>query len=206
MKETERREVVRRIQNDISEKNELKTKYEELKQLSENPIVIRYLKLLDDIKAKEEKLQVFDSEEKMINLEFTWAFESRINGQDMSSCYHGVWLYEGSYYLSANRRLEHYHPCRTHDENHPEFWYNRYVCLECGKKHETKNWEKFEDDHFVLKNQKADDNLGVSYYRNLYYQLLYGNTVATAQQKVIEEFYKNLEADKQKALKKKVES
>lgn len=206
MKEIERQEVVRRIQNDIQEQDELRKQYEQLQEMAANPAVVKYLQLIEDIESKENHQQFFDSEEKMINLEFTWAFESRIKGEDMSPCYHGVWLYEGSYYLSIDSRGEHDHEFKTNDENHPEFCYNRYVCLECGKKVETKNWEKFEDDHFVLKNQNADDNLGASYYRNLYYQLLYEHTVETAQQKVIEKFYKNLEVDEQKALKKKVES
>lgn len=205
MKETERREVVRRIQSDITERNELKTQYEYLEKLSKNPIVVKYLNLLEEIKLKEEHQHSFDSEEKMIDLEFVWAFESRIKGQDMEPCKHEIWLYDGSYYLEADWRCEHDHYYHAEDENHKDFAYNRYVCLECGKKIETKDWQTFENSHLVLKIQDDEPNLRASRYRQLYYQLLYENNVETARQKVIEQFNKDKE-DKQKALKKKMES
>lgn len=56
-------------------------------------------------------------------------------------------------------RHEHDSLCREDSEGLPtekgrfEFEYNKYICLECGKKLEVKDWENFERNHFVLKNQ-----------------------------------------------------
>lgn len=124
----------------------------------------------------------------------------------MSPCYHGIWLYEGSYYLSADPLGEHDKELRAVDETHEDFIYNSYVCLECGKRVDTKNWKEFEDDHFVLKNQNNKDGFDVSYYRYLYYKLLYSHNVTEAQEKVIEEFYRNYEETNPKSLNKKMDS
>lgn len=206
MKEIERQEVVRRIQNDIQEKDELRKQYDQLKEMAANPAVVKYLQLIEEIKNKENHQSFFNSEEKMIYLEFVWAFESRIKGQDMEPCKHEVWLYDGSYYLDADWRCEHDHYYHADDETHKDFAYNRYVCLECGKKVETKDWQNFENFHFVLKNQNGTPDLRAERYRQLYYQLLYTNDVETAKQNVIEQFNREKEEDKQKALVKKKES
>ena len=96
---------------------------------------------------------------------------------------------------------EHDHWCRKTDEHLPvkkgdfEFKYNAYICLECGKNVEIKDWESFEKSHFVLKNR--DKYIYVFEYISLYYQYLYTMTAKEAQENVIQMF--NIEKSKSKA-------
>lgn len=200
MKEQERKEVVSRIEKSIEEKESLKAKYEQLKQLSNTEVVKQYLKLLQDIDCIEKRYQKLDTLEKIISDEFRTILRYR-NTIDLYPCKHDIWLYDGSYYLLKDQLHEHDHLCREYSETitcdkHIDysFKYNRYICLECGEKIETKDWEKFEKSHFVLKNQNKETNLGKDYYINLYYQLLYSNDIESAQKGVIEEFNKNKES------------
>lgn len=194
MKEQERKAVISRIEKNIEEKASLKVKYEQLKQLSNTEIVKQYLKLLDDIDYIEKKYQKLDTKEKIISDQFGTIFKYR-NTIDLYPCKHDIWIYDGSYYLLKDPLHEHDNICVEYSEGKSvkkyfnySFEYNRYICLECGKKLETKDWEKFEKSHLVLKNQNKETDLGKDYYINLYYQLLYSNDIESSQKEVIDEF------------------
>ena len=196
MKETERLEVVRRIRRDIEEKTLLKSYCEKLIQLEDDPRVKEYLKTMEEIERIKKDHRFFDdSIDKMINMEFIWAFQSRIKGESMSPCKHEIWIYDGSYYLSCVLFSEHEHELITKDENGENFDYNRYTCLECGKTVKVSNWREFEDTHFVLKDQQ-NVRIPSSNYSELYYKYLLDNSVEDAQEKIIEEFNKRLTMEK----------
>jgi len=198
MKEIERMMVIHRINKDVKDKEALKDMYEELKVLIENPVVRQYLELLKNIESAEKRQHFFNSVEDMIYLEFVWAFNSRVKAQEIEPCTHDIWLYEGSYYWYEDPLGGHddYHICDN--ENDKDFAHNCYECLECGKSVYEKDWKRFEDTHFVLKNQNHKSKFGVNYYRKLYYQLLYNNRVNIAREKVIKEFNRNKEFEKVK--------
>lgn len=198
MKEYQREYAVREIVKKINTKKSLKIKKTQLEELKKNQFVIQYLKLLDEIENLEKTYSNYNSEEKIIE----YVFANLIS--DDFKCHHEIWLYAGSCYESIDPRCEHDHLLTYLDENLPvrkgefEFEYNRYICLECGEKVETKCWEVFEENHFVLKNQNEDTK--VEYYRSLYYQTLYNKTVEEARETVIRAF--NIEKAKSKTLKK----
>ena len=59
------------------------------------------------------------------------------------------------------------------------------MCLECGREVIVENWQDFENSNYVLKNR---NDIDVHKYQNMYYQLLYKNSVAESQQLVINKF------------------
>lgn len=196
MKESERKRIIKNIQNDIAEKESLPNKHEQVKELEKNPIVAEYLKLLEDIKQIEDNLDYYlspidgkmrDSLEERINKGFSWA---------RCSCEHDIWLYEGSYYKFTNHENETDYS-RYFSENlgwsciREKFSHNVYRCLECNKTIKTSDWEKFENTHLTLR--IPNERLDIDYYRNFYYQLLYANTVKQSQKALIKEFKKNNE-------------
>jgi len=198
MKEYQREYAVREIVKKINAKKSLKTKKTQLEELKKNQFVIQYLKLLDEIENLEKTYSNYNSEEKIIE----YVFANLIS--DDFKCHHEIWLYEGSYYLSIdNLTHEHDHLCRKADETLPvkegefEFKYNRYICLECGEKLETNDWQSFEKSHIVLKDQ--NENINIKGYISLYYQTLYDKSVKEAQETVIRAF--NMEKAKAKTLK-----
>lgn len=191
MKEIERQEVVKRIKKDIEKIELLMAKCEKLNQLTENPIVKEYLDLLEDIKCLEEKLEKerMNSVEKATYKGFAKAFQNKGQVQDMQPCKHEIWMYEGSYYLIEDPRGERDAYIRTNTEEHENFEYNRYMCLECAKSIDTPQWRSFEDSHFVLKNQESKPSFMTVYgYINTYYQLLYNMSIKEAQEKLVEQF------------------
>ena len=195
MTDIDRKEIINKIQQEIIEKESLSKKYEELKKLSEDPVVEKYLNLLKDINQIESDIERYrnpingvidDSLEKRIKF---WFRVYHFN------CKHDVWIYSGSYYRYTNfKNEEDYIRYSREDlsDNLHVFSYNKYICLECREKVEISKseWKKFEDTHLVL---KGNDFTNIEYYQNLYYQLLYDNyTFLDAQQLVIEEFNKNI--------------
>lgn len=76
MKESERKSIVKKIQNDIAEKESLPVKHEQVKELEKNPIVAKYLKLLEDIKQIEYDLNYYTSS---IDGKMRDSLEKRIN-------------------------------------------------------------------------------------------------------------------------------
>jgi len=199
MKEYQRQHAVFEIAKKINEKKSLPAKRSELEELKKDPTVLKYLNLLEEIIKIEGMYKVYNTEEKIIE----HVFSSLIN--EDYKCHHEIWLYVGSYYLSIDTfRHEHDHLLKKLDENLPveegkfEFEYNRYICLECGEKVETKDWQIFEESHFVLKNQ--NEYINIEDYISLYYQTLYDKSVKEAQETVKTAF--NIEKAKSKTLKK----
>ena len=101
MKEQERIEVVRRIEKNINEKESLKAKYEQLKELSNTEVVKQYLKLLDEIDYIKKRYKKLETLEKIISDEFRTILRYR-NTIDLYPCKHDIWIYDGSYYLSKD--------------------------------------------------------------------------------------------------------
>ena len=202
MRDDERKDIIKGIKGIVEEKKSLKDKYKELKKLTNAQVVKQYLQLLNDIDSLENKLKYFDSLEKIINWEFSAVLHRDRPDIRLIPCKHDIWLYDGSYFLSKDPLYEHDYIIKEYCETTTSkyggypFMYNRYICLECGKKVETKDWKNFEGFHFVLKNQNKDTDLGSDYYINRYYQLLYRNSVKKSQETIIKEF------EEQKVLKK----
>ena len=202
MKEQERKQVIEGIKKIQEEQKLLKEKRKKLIFLSKHPIIKRYLKLINDINITEEKLKFYDSLEEIINWEFSAVFRRCRKDIALTPCNHEIWIYDGSYYLKQDRFCEHDIKTKEYSEDKEiifkysddwDFLYNRYICLECGKKIETKDWKQFEHSNFVLKNQNRQTDLGTQYYVDKYYQLLYNNNITESQNIIIDEFNKNKE-------------
>lgn len=198
MKEQERLQVIKRIENNIKEKKSLKEKSEQLQKLLNDPKVKEYLELLENIKIIEEKYEQRNSLEDFIEYEFDKMFGcARDIHMDVYPCKHDIWIYEGSYHSVWNFPGDNDRLTKTLSETsswqylNSLFEYNKYICLECHKRVETKEWQNFENLHFVLKNQNEEKDLESSYYLKLYYELLYKNNIDDAQKLLIEEFEKN---------------
>ena len=198
MKEQERLQVIKRIENNIKEKKSLKEKSEQLQKLLNDPKVKEYLELLENIKIIEEKYEQRNSLEDYIEYEFDKIFGcARDIHMDVYPCKHDIWIYEGSYHSVWNFPGDNDRLTKTLSETsswqylNSLFEYNKYICLECHKRVETKEWQNFENLHFVLKNQTEEKDLESSYYLKLYYELLYKNNIDDAQKLLIEEFEKN---------------
>lgn len=207
MKENERKQVIEGIKKIQEEKDLLKIKKKQIEFLSKYSVVKKYLKLLNDINITEEKLKKYESLEEIINWEFSAVFRRYRKDIALTPCNHEIWIYDGSYYLKQDRFCEHDIETKEYSEDKEiifkysddwDFLYNRYICLECGNKIETKDWKKFENSNFVLKNQNPQTDFGTQYYVDKYYQLLYKNNINESQNLIIEEFNKN----KEKVLKK----
>jgi len=201
MREQDRLVVVDRINDDIKQREILATYREELEELKKNSDVCRYLELLDIIEKMANKQCFFDSLARNIYLQFVWAFESRVRTDGIHPCMHEIWMYDGSYMVESDYYNEREWEVLVSSEDNKNFDYNRYICLECGKYFNTPNWKEFEETHFVLKNYDRASK-SISYFRQLYYQLLYTNSVDTAQTMIIDKFNKDLKGNN-KILKKK---
>lgn len=199
MKEYQRQIAIEQVRKDIKERETLNAKYEELEKQKQEPAVIAYFNLLEDIKLLEKKYKNYETEEEIIE----WGFREIIKD---FKCSHPIWLYTASEYTLIDiYRYEHDRTIRELSENCETsesfvFENNEYCCLECGKRIAAKNWEQFERTHFVLKNQ--NEYIDERYYLKLYWRLLYTKSTEEAQKIVIEEFNKNKEESKTKTLKK----
>lgn len=207
MKEQERLEVIKRIQDNFKEKESLKEKSEQLQKLLNDSKVKEYLNLLENIKIIEEKYEQINSLEEFIEYEFDKIFGcARDIHMDVYPCKHDIWIYEGSYHSVWNFPWDNDHLTKTLSETsswqylNSLFEYNKYICLECHKRVQTKDWQNFENLHFVLKNQNKENNLDASYYLKLYYELLYKNNIDKAQQMLVDEFENNKEQQNIKVL------
>lgn len=201
MKEYQRQHAIFEITKQINEKKTLPAKRSQLEELKKDPAVAKYFNLLEEIRILEEKYKRYKNDGQIIRS----AFRDII--REDFRCHHEIWIYEGSYYLLIDTfRHEHNDLCYKIDENLPErkgefeFQYNRYICLECGEKVETKDWKTFEQNHFVLKNQ--NESINVEDYISLYYQELYNKSVKEAQETVIRTFNIEKAKTKTKTLKK----
>ena len=202
MKEIERQTIVYTIKKFLKEKETLKEKEQYLEVLLKNPVVIEYLDLLKEIEDTKRKHERFTDIEYVIRLHFFWAM-NKIRDIGIS-CNHDIWIYDSSFSFYEDPYYEHDHTWRCENEKDKDFCYNRYVCLECQNAVEAKDWKKFEETHYVLKNKNCYH--GKRYaedYCNLYYQLLFSNKVSVAREKVMEAFNKDCEIDKEKVKVKK---
>lgn len=200
MKEIERQTVIYTIKKFMKEKEDLKEKEEKLNILLKNPIILEYLDLLKDIEDTKKRHERFDNMEYIIRLHFFWAINGIKNKGAITPCNHDIWIYNGSYCFWEDPLAEHDHYYRCEDENDKDFCYNKYVCLECEREVEEKDWKRFEETHTVLKNQNCNrfSFRWAKDYCNLYYQLLFNNRVSIAREKLIEQFNKDCEIDKEK--------
>jgi len=190
MNEKDRRIVVKRVKKNIQDTETLKLKTNELEQLSQNEIIIKYLELKQEVITLKNRIKGFNGDtEEMIKLEFNWAFASPHLEKYLGRCEHinNIWIYCGSYEIYQDDYSEHDRECRVKSETDCCFKYNKYACLECGKIIKTSNWQEFEESHFVLK----DINITNAYeYRYHFYQLLYRHTIDKSKELIIKEFNK----------------
>lgn len=203
MKEEERKEIIDRIQTEIKEKESLDSMYKKLNKLGKNPFVVRYLQLLNDINRIEEDVKSYKNP---INGRIDDSLDKRIErvfGYSVSSytCDHRVWFYAGSYYRYTNFKYEEDYTMKDSEylsDSLYDFSYNVYWCLECNKKIKISrfDWKKFEETHTVLKKQPVNLAEIESYYKPLYYHLLYHNyDFSDADRIVIDEYNSSNEKD-----------
>lgn len=195
MEEFERKGIIDKINKGIEERDSLSAKYEELKKLTENPLVVQYIQLLEDINRIEDDVKSYSDIYGRINDSLDERIQRGFR-HSKYSCNHNVWLYAGSYYKYANCEGEEDY-ARYNSENSDNvlftFSYNKYVCLECGQsvKISASNWESFENTHTVL---KMNERIDIEYYQSFYFYLLYLNhSFSDAQQLVIDKFNQNKE-------------
>lgn len=105
-------------------------------------------------------------------------------------CSHSIWIYFGSYYdakvFSANKEISILH--QVLNEKSPEFEYNEYYCLECGKIIKVKDYQKFENEHLVLKKYKNYRIDELEKLREYYYGLLTKNNVEETNKRLVKNF------------------
>lgn len=188
MTEQERRVIVERVNKSL---NTLEMKVARLKRVSEleqDAKVSEYLKLLDELKILNYQIQYMDTKEEIIRTEFYGLFGDGKNvnpEKEQLECNHEIWIYIGSCCICKEPNVyEKY----VEDEYEKEFKYNKYVCLECGKVVEEKDWQKFEKENYVLKNR---DDLSANKFREMYFKLLLNHTVKEAQAIVVKNFHEN---------------
>lgn len=192
--EQDRQIVIKRIKEDI-ENLEIRNKILERKRMLEQDEKVKeYSYIINEILCLDKKLAHITTNEDAVNLEFIWAFKSRIDDKKMSPCNHQIWMYTGSYSEIFYQTIGYYNtPCDN--EESECFLHNEYICLECGEIIRVSNWEEFEQSHIVLKNM---EDIDIEKYMALYYQLLYTHSIEEAQNLIIQEFNKNITEPKKK--------
>ncbi len=177
MKENDRLEIINKVK-ELKEKRKQFTGYKrELSLLLKDPKVKRYIELTEYINSKKDLIYNKENGDEIIHsLAFsTYARENK--------CTHDIWVYVGSYYDSYNGyELVSY---MVPNEQDKRFEYNLYACLDCDKRIETKDYKKFESEHFVLKSYRF---INIQRLREYYYKLLLTNKVENANKKLIKEF------------------
>ena len=192
MEESERLKLINEITNEFQYFQSLEEKKERLKELENDPKIKEYLSLINDIKnisySRSLSPRTYDN--------FDNFFKKRMKDKLMNtSCTHDIYIYTGSHILTYNKYYDEYFDDLVKNEE-CEFDHNEYMCLECGEKIMTKDWEKFERDNFVLKNYGGEgDNFYYintwCYYNALYCESLYSMSSEEAKAKVIETFKTN---------------
>lgn len=195
MTESDRKKIITKIQKELNEQKTLSSKYKKLNKLKEDPSVVKYLQLLEEISRIENNTKKYKN---IIDGSINDSLKERISHWFRIcnfSCEHKVWIYNGSFYKYTNYKNETDY-LRKNSENLSDqiydFNYNKYTCLECRKEIKSlkTDWEKFENTNLVLKNE---NNIEIEYYQDLYYQLLYHNyDFDKAQQTVVNAFNKNI--------------
>jgi len=195
MTEEQRIEIVKIINDKKQENYLLKERIKELNnrknELLKNTLVQEYINLIEEIKMCDNLKIDDDSLEKIISEIFWDATHER------KKCSHDIWIYSGSICEYYYELTSSYHYSDCYSEKSENFCCNEYDCLTCGERIYESDYEEFEEKNLVLKdygNLKFSSN----YYRKLYYRLLYDNDIKTAKEKVIDEFYKDLEKSEQR--------
>ena len=186
MIESERQIVVKNIEKEIEMLQIKNDKIKQLENLEQKSLIQKYLKLKEEIELLTEKFRFVEQKEDTLKAIVLSNFA--IGSIEFSPCSHPLWMYSGSYYNWLDYNCEHSHDILVDDENDKEFEFNRYYCLECHRYVDEKDWEKFEEKRFVLKDR---NQLDTYFYRNLYYQLLYENTINETKEKIIKIFKEN---------------
>lgn len=192
MKEFERLEIIKKIEEDIKIQELLQNKIKELEELEKNPVIINYINLKKEILELKKQQKPFGSgsQEKMVNFEFSKALGS--NEQEKTiECNHDIWLYDGSYEIYWNIYHDNVYDIRCENEESPNFIHNKYVCLECSEVFyaSPSEWQIFEESHYVLKDR---NNFNIRKYRERYYQLLFKYNIEDAKRIIQEEFEKGI--------------
>lgn len=194
MTEQDRQIVIKRIEEDIKNLELRKELLKRKKILEQDEKVKEYSYIINEMFNLDKKLSHITSKEDAINLEFIWAFKSRIDDENISPCNHPIWMYTGAYAEIYYDNVGYYNtPCDN--EESENFLHNEYICLECGEIIRVSNWEEFEQNHTVLKNI---EDIDIEKYMKLYYQLLYTHTIEESQGLIIEEFNKSTIEPKKK--------
>lgn len=168
-----------------------------------NKEVQRWLKLknkIEEIEKYQKELRCYYGEERDVIENII--FGTMSSAIEESKCEHETWLYVGSYHnetplLTVIRSSKYREYVRGKNENETKngikvFSYNKYMCVECGMEVRTHDWERFEREHQVLKNQEYYIN--DEYYRRMFCMLLYqGYSIEEARNMVEEEFNNNKE-------------
>jgi len=199
MTEQERLVIVDKIDEDIKLVELLEQQKEKLKQLEENKIIKEYLALLNQVSILSDKTKEFKSKEDIANLEFSSVLDEEVRRKEISHCNHDIWMYYGSYGMLFNKIS--CIPCfiDLSIERDNDFYFNKYICLECGKEIQVNDWEEFENNHIILKNYDNTHNLEKYLkYRQQYYELLYNYSVNEANDMMVKQFYNGRRYPKKK--------
>ena len=97
MTEQDRQIVIKRIEEDIENLELRKEILKRKKILEQDEKVKEYSYIINEMFNLDKKLSHITSKEDAINLEFIWAFKSRIDDENISPCNHPIWMYTGAY-------------------------------------------------------------------------------------------------------------
>lgn len=179
MKENERLnalEKIKELEFKRKEYQDLKCEYE---MLIRDPKVERAISLRYRIYLLQYNVYLNDIEGENIN---DFAFNNSI---DYNECNHDIWIYSGSYSNCRNNFDYLKSPKNIPNEQNEEFLYNVYVCLDCNKRLEVKDYKKFESEHLVLKNYQFTD---VEKIRKIYFKMLRTLDCKSVSKKLIKDF------------------
>ncbi len=182
MKESERLEVLSKIERNKKNLQKLDEMRDEIQQLKRDEKIRRYIELLENEQQLSSYLSYYNFNSNQIEyLEFLWAFDSRITSKVFEKCNHPLWLYLGSYGLETDSKGEYVFDYEVENEQDQNFVYNKYGCPECGTEliiNEWNNgWKSFENGKMVYIPIKRNFDL----YQRKYYELLMTEDVKTAQ-------------------------
>ena len=171
MTEEERKNIIKTINMDIKDKENLEKEKEKLKRLENNKTVINYINTKEKIKETEDNLKKYTD----INGNLKDDIDTRVTKTFMDakfSCDHNLLLYAGSVFSNINDNDEiEFKSFKTPDNlDDCIYRFSEYICIECGSIIHVRNEKMFESTHNVLRTETIDD---VLYYRNLYFQYLY---------------------------------
>ena len=163
MQEVKIEAAKKRIEDKLKKRKELLIKLKKLNKIREKESVLRHLDLLSEINTLKNLLGGFSTSE-IIHHEFN------TNSLEDDNCSHDLWFYVGSFSSPGILNGHFQNEVYLSDEEQIGFTFNRYICMDCGKYCDVKDWKDFENKHQVLKSYDKPD---FNFYLNLYHQLLY---------------------------------